>query len=148
QAATTRAALLRAQSDSGTAERVLKALLSDNYTNEWLKLSIQPKDKLVAIPQQFDLQESWRKGLALGGSPVRLQQLRLTLEEDKKNVQLQRNQVFPELDVTGSYGYNGAGREFSDALGQIRNGDAPFWSVGAQITVPLSQTTARNNLRA
>jgi len=148
QAASSRAALLKAQSDASTLVRVLKSLLSDNYTNEWYRLSIKPLDKLLAIPQEFNLQESWRKGLAQGGAPVRLQQLRLTLEEDKANVRLQRNQVFPELDVTGSYGYSGAGREFSDAFSQIQNRNAPFWSVGAQMTVPLSQTAARNSLRA
>ncbi len=148
QAAASRAALLKAQSDAGTLQRVLKNLLSDNYTNEWYSISVKPLDKLEAIPQEFNLQESWRKGLALGGNPVRLQQLRLTLEENKANIRLQRNQVFPELDVTGSYGYNGTGREFSDAFEQIQNRTAPFWSVGAQITVPLSQTAARNSLKA
>src|SRR6185437_8744583 len=78
QAATSRAQLLQAESAEGTQQRVLKSLLSDNYTNNWLNIVIKPKDRLVAIPQQFDLQESWRKALAQGGNPVRLQQLRLT----------------------------------------------------------------------
>jgi outer membrane protein len=148
QAAASRAALLNAEALAGTQQRVLKSLLSDNYTNQWLNIFIQPADKLVAIPQQFNLQESWRKGLAQGGSPVRLQQLRMTLEENNARVRLQRNQLFPELDLTGSYGYSGTGREFSDAFGQIQDRTAPFWSIGAQMTVPLTQTAARNNLKA
>ena len=90
QAAAARATMLRVQSDAGTQQRVLKALLSDDYTNNWFNVIIQPKDKLMAIPQDFDLQESWRKALAAGGSPVRLQQLRLTVEENDARVRLQK----------------------------------------------------------
>lgn len=148
QAASSRASLLSAEAQAGTQQRVLKSLLSDSYTNEWLNVFIQPVDKLVAIPQQFNLQESWRKGLAQGGSPVRLQQLRIALQENDARVRLQKNQLFPELDLTGSYGYNGAGREFSGAFSQIQDRTAPFWSIGAVLNVPLSQTAARNNLKA
>ena len=147
-AAAARATLLRVVSDAGGQQRLLKSLLTDDYTNSWLNVIIQPKDKLSAIPQQFDLQESWRKALAQGGAPTRLQQLRLTIEQNNARVRLQRNQLFPEVDLTGSYGYSGSGREFSDALGQVQQGNAPFWSIGAQLTVPLSQTAARNNLKA
>jgi outer membrane protein TolC len=148
QAATARATLLKVQSDAGTQQRVLKSLLSDDYTNSWFNTVIQPKDKLTAIPQQLNLQESWRKALAYGGAPQRLQQLRLTVLENEARVRLQQNQLFPQLDVTGSYGYNGLGREYSDAFNQIQRGNAPFWSIGAQMSIPLSQTAARNNLKA
>ncbi len=148
QAASSKSALLIAQSQAGTQQRVLKSLLSDDYTNDWLNTVVQPKEKLVAIPQDFNLQESWRKALAVGGAPQRLQQLRLTLAENEAQVRLGRNQLYPELDLTGSYGYSGAAREFSGAFDQIGNGSSPFWSAGVQVTVPLSQTLARNNLKA
>ena len=148
QAASSQAALLKAISDAGTAQRLVKSLLSDNYSNEWLNVSIDPTDRLTAIPQHFDLQESWRKGLALGGSPQRLQQLRITLAEEEANVRLNKNQVFPELDITGSYGLSGTGKEFSDAFGQIQSRTSPFWSIGGVLTVPLSRTTARNSLKS
>ncbi len=147
-AASSRSDLLRAQAAEGTQQRVLKSLLTDEYTNQWSNVVIQPKDKLLAIPQQLNLQESWRRALAQGGNPVRLQQLRLTLQENDARIRLQKNQLFPELDVTGSYGYSGEGREFSDAFGQIQNRTAPAWSVGAQMSIPLTQTAARNNLKA
>ncbi len=147
QAASSKSALLVAQSQAGTQQRVLKSLLSDNYTNQWLNVVVQPKEKLVAIPQEFNLQESWRKALAVGGAPQRLQQLRITLAENEARVRLGRNQVFPELDLTGSYGYSGTGREFSGAFSQIGDRSSPFWSAGVQLSVPLSQTAARNNLK-
>ena len=147
-AAASRADLLNAESRAGTSQRLLKSLLTDNYTNAWLDTVIEPMDKLIAIPQQFDLQESWRRALAVGGSPVRLQQLRMTLQENEERVRAQRNQLYPELDLTGSYGYAGTAREFSGAFSQIESQDAPFWSIGAEMSIPLSQTAARNNLKA
>ena len=95
QAAAARATLLKVQSDEGTQQRVLKTLLSDDYTNSWFNVIIQPKDKLPAIPQHLNLQESWRKALAYGGSPQRLQQLRITVQENEKRVYAQQNQLFP-----------------------------------------------------
>jgi outer membrane protein TolC len=146
QVAATRATLIAAQASQETAQRVLKDLLSDDYTKEWAKVSIAPTDKLLAIPETFDLQESWRKGLAQGPR-YQLLQRRLTVEENAQAVRLQRNQVFPQVDLIGDYGYSGTGKEFSGALDQIRRQDNPFWAFGAQLTVPLAQISARNNLK-
>jgi HAE1 family hydrophobic/amphiphilic exporter-1 len=144
--AATRATLIGAEAGQETAQRVLKDLLSDDYTNGWSSVSIAPTDKLLAIPETFDLQESWRKGLAQGPR-YQLLQRRLTVEENAQAIRLQRNQVFPQVDLIGNYGYSGTGKEFSGALDQIRRQDSPFWAFGAQLTVPLAQISARNNLK-
>jgi outer membrane protein TolC len=52
------------------------------------------------------------------------------------------------LDVFGTYGYNGTGKEFSDALYDIQQGSQPLYTYGGRITVPLSNVRARNNYRA
>ena len=146
QVASSRADLLSAQAQRDTQQRVLKALLSDDYTNEWAGAVIAPTDKLLAVPQHYDLQESWRRGLSQG---PRLSQARLALEQQKQRVRFQRNQVYPQVDVVGSYGYSAGGnsQEYSDAMGQIADRDNPFWSFGAQLSIPLGQTGARNNLK-
>jgi outer membrane protein TolC len=145
QAASSQAALLQAQADRDTAQRVLKNLLTDDYSNSWSQVSITPTERLLAMPQVFDLQESWRKGMAQ--SPT-LINFRLNVDVAKYNVRLQRNQLYPQLDVIGSYGYSASGKEYSDAFSQLANRDFPYWSVGAQVSVPLSRTTARNNFKA
>lgn len=147
QVSSSRADLLSAQANRETLERVLKDLLSDDYTNEWATVTIAPMDKLIAVPQHYDLQESWRRGLA-HGPLYKVQQTRLSLDEQKQRVRYQRNQLFPQLDVVGTYGFSGTGREYSDALDQINRGENPFWSFGAQLSIPLGQTSARNNLKA
>jgi outer membrane protein TolC len=145
QAASSEAALLAAQADRDTAQRVLKNLLSDDYTNNWAQASIVPTDRMLAMPQQFNLQESWRKGMAQ--SP-QLINLRLNVDVAKYNVKLTRNQLLPELDVVGSYGYTASGKEYSDAFGQIGDRSFPYWSVGGQVSVPLSRTSARSNFKS
>lgn len=144
QAASSRADLLQAQSTRGTLERVLKNLLSDNY-GEWANVTVQPTDALLAIPQQFNLQESWRTGLAMRPD---LLQAKLNLEKQGYVVRYQKNQMFPQLDLVGSYGYNASATEFSGAFRQISSADNPFYSVGAQVTIPLGNTGARNSYKA
>lgn len=146
QAASSRADLLQAQSARGTLERVLKNLLSDNY-NDWANVTIQPTDALLAIPQQFNLQDSWRTGLAMRPD---LLQAKLNLEKQGYVVRYQKNQLYPQLDLVGSWGYTagGASKEFSDAFGQISSADNPFYGVGAAVTFPLGNTGARNSYKS
>jgi outer membrane protein len=119
-------------------------LLSDDY-EKWENVWITPAEKLVAVPQPFNLQESWRKGMSM--RPDLLQQ-KLNVEKQGFVIRYQRNQVFPQLDLIGNYGFNSSGNEFSGALDQFAGRDNPYWSYGAQLSIPLTQTAARNNYKA
>jgi outer membrane protein TolC len=144
QAAASRADLLAALGNADTQQRVLKNLLSDDYM-QWKDVTIEPTVAMLAMPEKFDLQESWRRGLSQ--RPDLLQQ-KLSLDKQGFVVRYQRNQLFPQLDLIGTYGYNASSTEFSGALDQIARRDNPFWSYGAQMTIPLSQRSARNNYKA
>ena len=144
QAAQSKADLINALGAQETQGRALKVLLSDDYS-KWEKVIIKPTVRLVAVPQRFNLQESWRLGLSQ--RPDILQQ-RLSMESQVHIVKYQKNQLYPELDLVGTYGYNGSAKEFSGALDQWAGRDNPFWSYGAQMTIPLSQTSARNNYKS
>jgi len=58
------------------------------------------------------------------------------------------NQMFPELDVFGTFGYNGSGTVFSGALYDIQQQNLPTWTVGGQISMPLANIGPRNNYKA
>jgi outer membrane protein TolC len=144
QAAASRADLIAAKGTEDTQQRVLKALLSDDYT-KWNNVRILPASALVAVPEKFDLQESWRNGMALRPD---LEQQRIALERQGYIIRYQKNQILPAVDVVGTYGYRAASEEFAGAFDQLGRGDYPFWSYGAQLTMPLTQTSTRNTLRS
>ena len=145
QVATSKANLIAAQYTLATDQNTLKNLLTDEYAH-WHDKDIQPTATITNAPLQlFDLQDSWSKGMTMRPD---LLQARLSVEAQGIQLKFDRNQLFPELDLTGSYGYNGyGGQQYSDAFGQINNGSQPFYSYGAQLSVPLSNVKARNTLQ-
>ncbi|HZR17205.1 MAG TPA: TolC family protein [Verrucomicrobiae bacterium] len=145
QAASTRAAVIAANSQLGTQERLLKSLITDAYANEWANVGIEPGAKLMAPAPVVNLQDSWSKGLA-----QRPELLQAKLDVERQGIQLKydKNQLWPELDVFGTYGFNGSGKEFSSALGDFQTTDRPFYTYGGKIIVPLANVRARNSYKA
>jgi outer membrane protein TolC len=143
QVASSRANLIAAQYTLSVAQNTLKNLLTDAYS-QWYGTNIAPTVELTAQLQPFDLQDSWGKGMTLRPD---LLQARLDVEQQGIQLKYLLNQVYPELDLVGSYGFNGTGKEFSDAYGQINSGNRPFYSYGAQISIPLSNARARNQYK-
>ena len=45
-------------------------------------------------------------------------------------------------------GYNGSGREFSDAFNDLENRDRSFYTVGGRISIPLGNGAARNQYKS
>ena len=135
--------MIAAQSTLDTDQNALKNLLTDNYS-QWHDTDIQPSEMLAAPPQTFDLQESWTKGMA---ERPDLLQAKLNVEQQGIQLKYDRNQLFPELDLVGSYGFTGSGREFDPALDQTGAGSRPFYTYGAQLTVPLGNIGPRNQYR-
>jgi outer membrane protein TolC len=135
--------LIDAQRDVEQKENILKHLITDKYV-EWHELRLLPAESLVAIPEVLNLQQSWQNGMRLRPD---LAQARLDLERSEILVKLDFNQRFPSLDLIGQYGYQGQGREFSGALGNISDTENPFWYYGAQIRYPLGSRVERNNYK-
>jgi outer membrane protein TolC len=140
QVASSQASLISAISTLGTDERVLKNLITDEYSG-WFNTPIQPSVSLEAPLELFDLQDSWNKGLR---NRPDLIQAKLDVEQQGFTLQYDRNQLFPELDLTGTYGYNGVSREFSGTFNQFSEGNRPYYIYGASISVPLSNIKARS----
>ena len=140
QVAQNQANLIAAQYTLVTDQNTLKNLLTDVYA-QWHDMDIQPTAPLTAPLQLFDLQASWEKGMT---ERPDLLQARLTVENQGIQLKFDRNQLFPSLDLKGSYGYGGGGRQYSDTLGQINSGNQPYYSYGAQLSIPLSNVGPRN----
>lgn len=143
QMASSRASLIAAQAAAALAQNQLKRLITDQYEKGEVA-DIRPTQPLELAPPVLDPTQS--RSLSLQMRPD-LQQLVLDLESRKLITRYQRNQLFPQLDITGNLGYTGSGAEFSDSLGQVSDRSAPFHAIGAVLSIPLSNRRARENYR-
>jgi len=144
QVATSKANLIAAQNTLSVDENALKNVLTDNYA-QWHDTLIQPTATLTATMQLFDLQDSWNKGMT---ERPDLLQARLNVEQQGIQLKFDYNQLYPSLDLIGSYGYNGSGGNFGDTFNSINQANQPFWYYGAEFSMPLSNVGARNTYKA
>lgn len=144
QVAQRRADLIAAENLLSVSQNTLKNLLTDSYS-QWHGVAIEPSENLEAVRQLFDVQDSWSKGME---SRPDLRQAKLSLETQGIQLKYYRNQLYPQVDLVGSYGFNGNGNEYNDSFQQMNDGSRPFYSYGGQLTIPLSNTKARNQLKA
>jgi outer membrane protein TolC len=145
QAASSQAAVIAAKSQMDTQERLLKSLITDSYSKDWANVSIDPSGSLAAPAPVLNLQDSWSKGLV---ERPELAQGKLDVERLGILLKYDQNQLWPELDVFGTYGFNGSGKEFSAAFADFQTVQRPFYTYGGKITIPLSNTRARNSYKA
>jgi outer membrane protein len=138
------ATVITAQSTLETDQNILKSLITDNYS-DLHNTDIQPKETLSAPLVLFDLQDSWSRGLT---ERPDLKQYQLNVEQAGIQLKFYRNQLFPQLDVIGTYGWNGDGQVYNGTLGQINQGNAPYYSIGGQFSMPLALQNARNQFKS
>ncbi len=145
QLSSSQADLIGAQGALLTQDYALKNLLTDKL-REWNGVQIKPAEKLVVVPIEFDLPSSWNRGLSKRPD---LLQARENIAKQGIVLKYLKNQIYPELDLTGSYAFTGAGPGYTDALDGIQKANSPSWSVGAQVSVPLEgNRSARETYRS
>ncbi len=141
QAASSRAAVIAAKSQLGTQERLVKSLITDKYRQNWADIILEPAGVLSAPVPVVNLQDSWSKGLAMRPELV---QAKLNIERQGIQIKYDRNQLVPEVDAFGTYGYNGSGKEFSDVFADLRSTDRRAYIYGGRLNMPLLNIAARN----
>ena len=144
QAASSRADLLVAKNAVAVREDLLKSYITDEYA-KYANVKIVPSESLKAPRQFFDRQDSWSKGLSYRPDYA---QAKLDLESAGIQIKYTKNQLLPQVDIYGTYGFNGSGDEFNQAIGEVRDMDRPYWAYGGQITIPIGNTSAKNSYRA
>lgn len=144
QVAAREADLLTARRNLDIQQNVLKRLISDDYATVH-RLVLQPRESLTAEPTVFDVQLSWDRGLS---ERPDLLQSRVDLESMGLQLKYDRNQLYPSLDLFGSYGRNGSGIDWGDIGEAIGNNDQPRHSFGASFSIPLGNQVARSRYRS
>jgi outer membrane protein len=144
QAASARSDLLTAEANLVVQENVVKALLSVRM-GLWEDMLPVPTEQLVAVPAHPQLLECWRTGLEKRPDML---QAKLGIERQHLTLKYTYNQLFPEIDLTGSYGRNATELTLNNNLDTIRQGAYPFYSYGVAITVPLGNSGPRNTYKS
>ncbi len=74
----------------------------------------------------------------------------LIIAADAENVRLKfaYNQLWPQLDVVGSYGWTGLDRDFAGATDRLAEGEAPAWQLGITGSVPFGGIQPKAQLEA
>jgi outer membrane protein TolC len=145
QLSSSQADLIGSQGAFLTQEYTLMNLLSDKLS-EWEEVQIKPTENLMVVSDSFDLHSSWGRGLSQRPD---LLQARENLERQGIVLKYLRNQIYPELDLVGSYAFTGTGPGYNEALEGIQKANSPAWTFGAQLTLPLGGNhTARETYRS
>jgi outer membrane protein TolC len=143
QVAAQRAAVLAAQQTLVDDENVLKNLITDDY-GKMHDVDLQPTASFTAVKRVFSLQDGWTQGLTQRPD---LLQARLDLEKAGIQLKYYKNQIYPQLDIYGSYGRAGASPEYAGAISDIRENDSPFYNYGVKFSIPLGNVAARNQYK-
>ncbi len=147
QEAGSRADLLQSQRVLAAAENALKQLITERFS-EIQPVELVPSDKFTAPAQAFDVQLSWNRGLSQRPD---LLQAKLEVERAGVEIKYYRNQMFPELDLVGTYGHGTGGdsiNEFYQGFSELGRGNQPNYAYGAQLRFPLGNTGARSKYRS
>jgi outer membrane protein TolC len=129
----------------GPAENALKQLITDMRNPALLAEKIKIEEPAPAPIVVVDSVADFR--VALENRPD-YQQAKLTFKRDGINTRLQRNQLLPQVNLTGSYGYNGLDTDLKTSRQQLKSQDYQSYSWGVVVSLPLTFTTERGRYRA
>lgn len=74
---------------------------------------------------------------------------RKKVDAEKLRLGVARNQVLPELNIKGAFGYNGLGSSPGDSWDIAQSQQFPSWSIGVELRIPLlGNIRGRNQLAA
>ncbi|HTH49099.1 MAG TPA: TolC family protein [Candidatus Limnocylindria bacterium] len=144
EVARNRAALVNARQSMGDRERDLKKLTDDDFAVSANNM-LTPAAKLESVPSVQSRADSWSRAFELRSD---YRQQKFTLLEQKVTLKFSRNQIFPQLDLTGGYGVSAYEPTFGSSLDDIQERRNPSYYWGLQFSIPLDNRTARNSYKS
>ncbi len=70
----------------------------------------------------------------------------IKIKEELLHVGVAKNQLLPELNFLGAYGFNGLGTSPGNSWDSINSGAYPSWSIGVELSVPLGGNIKGRNV--
>jgi outer membrane protein TolC len=127
-----------------SAQDTLKSLLTDDFKS-LIDVELLPVDPFIALQQSLNRSESFIK--AMQNRPD-LIQARLSVEKSDVEVRFRKNQLFPNLDLIGSYGGLAVADTGSRSANDALNFGNPEYSYGVVLSFPLSNIGERGYYKA
>lgn len=143
QEATVRAELTAAQFRVQQAENLLKSLITHDYASVQNTV-LEPTEKLVPAYQSFALADAWRNGLEHRPDYLRAKE---EVETRKIVLEYRKNQLYPALDLVGTYGRNGLADSTLDSLDNIADNRYPYYGGAVVLSFPLTFKSDRADYR-
>jgi outer membrane protein TolC len=144
QAATAKAALTDAIFAAQEAENLLKAVITHEF-NTIQPINIEPTEKLIAVYRAQSLAESWRTALEQRPDYVLAKQ---DLENRQIALSFYKNQLYPALDIQGTYGRNGLANDSKASYDDIWDNRYPTWGGFVVFSVPITRKAERSNYKS
>lgn len=144
EVAARREEVLRAERAIRDQENVLKRLITSDVAS-WLDKEIIPTDHPPDNWNPPSVTSSIATGLE---NRADYQQALRQAEQQGLRVQFTQNQLLPQLDLRGSYGYAGLGSSMGSTYDRLSSTDAPQWTIGLTFSIPFGNHTERGQLEA
>ncbi len=125
-------------------QNALRNLVADDYRNT-PEVVLVSTNTLLAVSVPFNRMESWQKAMSMRPD---LLQFRFDLEKKDLDVGYRYNQLFPRLDLEGSYGGRGVDDTLGSMMDDVGHFSHPAFSYGVVLSIPLSRRSERNNYQA
>jgi len=122
-------------------ENTLKRLICQQVT-EFRGVSLVPVDYPLMQMVALDVDESTHTALQMRADYLSALH---ALEQQNITVQLDHNQIWPQIDLQGSYAANGGGDTFSTFANKTVGGNTPTWVIGVVASFPLGNRQARSS---
>jgi outer membrane protein TolC len=158
--ATRRQAVVNAQNTLRNNELALKRLIVGGTDDELWLATINPTDRPTPVAEAIDLEGAIRNALQ---NRTDLATTRKNLESTDVQLRSLVNQTMPQLNLIGTYNLSGRGGTsidrgpgniivdtfpggYFDALGALRNWDAPTWNLQLNFAWPIGTSAPEANL--
>lgn len=140
----TLSALTAAREFYVASQNIMKGLVTDDFRS-LVDVELLPTDALLAVEQDLNRSESF--GRAMENRPD-LIQARLAVDKSDVEVRFRKNQLFPNLDLVGSYGGLAVADRSGTSINNALSFSAPEYSYGVVLSLPLSNISERGAYRA
>jgi outer membrane protein TolC len=138
-------AIITAENNVRDRQRDLKRIINRDDLQMETPTVVVPATIPDATPYKIDPEEMVRRSL---DQRMELLESELQIAADSANVAAAKNATLPVVSFQYTYGINGLGAEYNDALSQVNDKRFEDHTAGLHLEVPIGNEAARSRYRA